>query len=312
MFLIGALALCAGWMGTAAAEVAGATLQAPDVSIVAPPSPSGDQIASDSLFQFVLHHASTHYSSSVGAVGGGLLRWRGGRAETICPSTVGLDQAYEDFVSARVRAVAAYVGAPLDPSGSCKPNVQILFTTEPRRAMQSVLDWGARSLGVKFPHQMEKELEISDGHAVQGWYLTVGGGSSVLNRDASLVGGVQLESLWPRVIPTSSHPIDSARSIMSVILVVDTKRIEGAEIGSIADYLAMAALTVIRSPDHCDPLPSILDAMSASCGARPKPAALTAGDLAFLKALYYHNTGLGLTLSRDEMVLNMTRQFRGS
>jgi hypothetical protein len=69
-------------------------------------------------------------------------------------------------------------------------------------------------------------------------------------------------------------------------------------------------LTVAQSPDHCDPLPSILDLMSPACGARDKPLGLTAGDVAFLKALYYENTGIGKTLSRDEIQFNMMRQFR--
>jgi hypothetical protein len=49
--------------------------------------------------------------------------------------------------------------------------------------------------------------------------------------------------------------------------------------------------------------------MSPSCGAREKPTAVTAGDLAFLKALYYRNTGLGRSLTRYEIQDNMLRQF---
>jgi hypothetical protein len=70
------------------------------------------------------------------------------------------------------------------------------------------------------------------------------------------------------------------------------------------------ALSVIQSPDHCDPLPSILDLMSSNCGAREKPTAITAGDLAFLKALYYKNTGLGASMSRAAIYANMTRQLK--
>jgi hypothetical protein len=32
---------------------------------------------------------------------------------------------------------------------------------------------------------------------------------------------------------------------------------------------------------------------------------------AFLKVFYYHNTGLGPSLSRDEIQTNMMRQFNG-
>jgi hypothetical protein len=63
-----------------------------------------------------------------------------------------------------------------------------------------------------------------------------------------------------------------------VILVVDTTKVVGYTVGQLADYLAMLSLTVAQSPDHCDPLPSILDLMSSSCGTREKPTAITAGD----------------------------------
>jgi hypothetical protein len=286
--------------------------QAPAVAVIAPPPPTTQELAPDGLFQFILHHGSTHYPSSTGAVGGSLLRWRGGRAETICPGTTGLEEGYNSFVSARVRAVAAFVGAPVHANiQKCTPNVQIIFTQDPRSVMAAVQQWGARSLRVKFDHQMQKALQISDEHAIQGWYVTAADGSSVLNRDPGLVGGLELQALWPRVIPTSAETNGANRSILSVVLVIDTKKVAGVPVGSIADYAALVSLTVIQNPDRCDPLPSILDMESPACASRDKPAGITAGDLAFLKALYYMNTGLGGTLSRDDIQANMMKQFQG-
>ena len=284
--------------------------QLPDVDVIAPRLPTAAELAGNSLWKFIVHHGTTHYAEAAGAISGGLMRWRGGRAETICPETVGLDQGYNDFVSARLRAVASYVGAPVQPDLRCKPNVQIIFSTEPRKWMAAILKWGAHQLGVGFPHQEQKELQVSAAHTIQGWYVTAGGGASALNRDPKFVGGVALQSLWPRVIPTSVYA-NGGGSILSVILLIDTNKVLGATIGSIADYAAMVALTMAQSPNHCDPLPSILDLMSPACGSRDKPLGLTAGDLAFLKALYYENTGIGKTLSRDEIQYNMMRQFRG-
>ncbi len=68
---------------------------------------------------------------------------------------------------------------------------------------------------------------------------------------------------------------------------------------------------LVQMPDHCDPLPSIPDLTAPSCGTRKGLTAITAGDLAFLKALYYENTGLGPTLSRDDMESSMLQQFKG-
>ena len=49
--------------------------------------------------------------------------------------------------------------------------------------------------------------------------------------------------------------------------------------------------------------------MSSSCGAREMPTAVTAGDLAFLKALYYRNIGFGPSIPGIQG--NMLRQFKG-
>jgi hypothetical protein len=285
--------------------------QLPDVTVMAPIPPSEQELVGDSLYQFILHHATTHYPAS-DAVRGSLARWRGGRAETICPVTVGLDKGYNDFLTARLRALAAYAGAPVDPDPSCKDNVRILFTTNPEKLMGEVMNWAGHTLGVRYPHQIEKTLAYSGTHAIQGWYITANGGQSVLNRDAALIGHLDLEPVWPLVTNTGLNGGGGrVAGIAGVIVVVDTTKVAGYTIGTIADYISMLVLSVVQTPDHCDPLPSILDLESSTCGAREKPAAITAGDLAFLKALYYHNTGIGPTLSRDDIQINMLRQFQG-
>jgi hypothetical protein len=290
---------------------ANASSNFPDVTVTAPRLPTDQELAGDSLYQFIVHHATTPYSASV-AVRGSLTRWRGGRPETICPLTVGLDPGYNDYVSARLRALAAHVGAPVQSDLHCKDNVHIVFTTEPEKLMRDVYKWASSSLHMKYPDQPKKLLLHSSSHAIQGWYITAGGGGRILNADVELIGRLDLLPLWPLVIQTGLHGGGCCYSgIAGVIVVVDTTKVAGYTIGSIADYIAMLALTLVQSPDHCDPLPSILDLMSSSCGPREKPSAVTAGDLAFLKALYFHNTGLGPTLSRDEIQTNMMRQFKG-
>ena len=285
-------------------------VQLPDVTAIAAPAPTPGQLAGGDLFDFIVHHGTTDYPASVGATTGGLMRWRGGRSQSPCPLTVGLDAAYNDFVTARVRAIGSYVGAPVDQDPHCKPNLEVLFTPDPQKSMKAVLKWAGRSLGVKYPHQMQDLLQHSASHPVQGWYITVGGGASTLNADAALLGRLELRPLWPLVIPTSNHVNDAGRGILDMILVVDTTKVAGTPIATVADYAAMVGLSLIQSPDHCDSLPSILDLMSPSCQSRDKPAGITAGDLAFLKALYYHNTGLGRTLSRNEIQRNMQEQFK--
>ncbi len=285
--------------------------QFPDVAAISAAAPSDQQLTADGLYQFIVHHATTPYPSSE-AVVGSLLRWRGGRPETICPLTLGLDAAYNAFVAARLRALAAYVGAPVQADPHCNDNVRFAFTTEPEKLMGEVLKRAAGKLGVKFPHQMQKQLAFSSTHAVQGYYLTAAGGGRILNADATLLGHVELLPVWPLVVQTGLRGAGCCNGgIVSAIFVIDTTKVAGYTIGSIADYVSLLALSVVELPDHCDPLPSILDLMAPSCASRERPTGITAGDLAFLKALYFHNTGLGPSLSRDEIQLNMMRQFKG-
>ena len=310
------LGLSIAWMATVSADnldpavatsmVSNAPEKFPDVTSFSTTPPTDQELAGDSVYQFIVNHATKKSPSSNAFATSP--RWRGGRPETICPVTLGLDAAYNSFVSARLRAMAAYVGAPVQPDLHCNDNVQIVFTTEPDKLMDEVIQRAAHRFGVRIhDYQIEKQEAVSSAHAVQAWFLTTEGRSSVWNADATQVGPVELQALWPRVIVGGC----CSGGIVGAIFVIDTAKVAGYTIGSIADYVSMLALSPVENPDHCDPLPSILDLMAPSCGAREKPAGVTAGDLAFLKALYYHNTGVGPSLRRNEMQTNMMRQFKG-
>jgi hypothetical protein len=290
----------------------------PEVTVTAPRPPTEQELAGNSLDQFILHHATTHYVND--KTTGNLARWRGG-LQSICPQTVGLTPRYSAFVTARLRALAAYVGAPAQLDPQCKSNVQIFFTNNPQEKMDEVMKWATGpAFQNRYAGGVRNLIAFTSGHAIQGWYMTTSGGSIVLNTDLALVG-LNVLPVWPQITQNyvgrgsigtrvGGGGSGSGSGIGIVILVVDTTKVVGYTIGALADYLAMLTLSVVQSPDHCDPLPSILDLMSSSCGTREMPTAITAGDLAFLKALYYKNTGLGPSLSRDDIESNMMRVFK--
>ena len=300
-----------GSIATARAEEIG------DVTVKAPTAPTDQELAGNSLDEFIVHHATTHFVDTTTT--GNLARWRGGR-QSICPLTEGLSPGYDAFVTARLRALAAYVGAPVEPDLQCKANVQIVFTSHPQEKMDSITKWAT---GPAFQNRYAgggKDLiAFKSDHAIQGWYMTTGGGSAVLNTDIGMVG-FSIQPVWPQIAQKYigstatgtrvSGGSGTASGIGIVILVVDTTKVVGYTIGTIADYLAVLTLSVAQSPDHCDLLPSILDIMSSSCGTREMPTGITAGDLAFLKALYYKNTGIGPSLSRAAIEANMMDQFK--
>jgi hypothetical protein len=284
---------------------AGASPEIGDVTVTFPAPPTNQELAGNGLHQFVENHATVHYENT--GTTGNLAHWRGGK-QSICPQTEGLTPADNAFVTARLRAVGDYVGAPVQSDLQCEDNVRIVFTNDPQKIMNDVVDWASVYFGVRYP-AMRPLLAFRGDHAIQGWYMTTRRHSSVLNTDVGLLA-LGLQPVWPKIIPTGVKDYGDMGGIGVVILVVDTTKIVGHQIGPIADYLAMLTLSVAQSPDHCDPLPSILDLMSSSCGARAKPTAITAGDVAFLKALYYRNTGIGSSPSRDDIEFAMAREFK--
>jgi hypothetical protein len=311
--VLAAFVMIIGGLATASAS---ASAEIPDVAVTAPTPPTDQELAGESVYEFIVHHATTHFVNT--GTTGNLARWRGGK-QSICPQTEGLTPAYNAFVTERLRALAAYVGAPVQSDPQCKINVQILFTTNPQEKMDAVIKWATVYFRNRYTGGMKDLIAFKNDHAIQGWYMTTSGGSIVLTTDLALVR-LNVLPVWPVITQNYvgnaalgtrlSGGSGSGSGIGIVILVVDTTKIAGYPMGAIADYVAMLTLSVAQSPDHCDPLPSILDLMSSRCATREMPTAITAGDIAFLKALYYKNTGLGPSLSRAEIDGNMMRQFK--
>ena len=129
-------------------ENTGASPQIPDVTVTAPRPPTHQELAGNSLRQFIVHHATVHYENP--GTRGNLAHWRSGK-QSICPQTEGLTPAFNFFVTARIRAVAENVGAPVQSDLQCKDNVRIVFTNQPREVMQDVVHWASVYFGVRYP-----------------------------------------------------------------------------------------------------------------------------------------------------------------
>ena len=282
-----------------------AQTELPEITVTAAGLPTEEELAGNSLSRFVDHHATTHNFTN--PVSRNLGRWRGGM-QSICPATIGLSANYNAFVTSRLRAVAEYVGAPVQSDPKCLDNVTVVFTDNPEQAMQEIVSWAEKYYRRNNHFQSIKRLiAYTSEHAIQGWYFTTRGGARVSNTEIALLP-VNLLPIWPQIVQRNNG--GDTNGIGAAVLIVDVRKMDGTPIGAIADYLAVLSLSVIQSPDSCDPLPSILDLMSSSCGARKKPTAITAGDLAFLKALYYKNTAWGGSLSKAAIEGNMMRQFK--
>jgi hypothetical protein len=238
-----------------------------------------------------------------------LARWE----TPMCIATVGLDPAYNAFITDRIRAVAAVVGAPVEPPGrKCDPNVEIFFSETPQELALRAFKRNDELMG--FHHQAEVARFRRFEPPIKAWYMT--GTNGVVDSQWSLspVANGATDTQWS-LTPGGNGGIKSRiqthdRSIfMNVLVIADTEKVIGYEIGPVADYMAALVLAQPRSLTECDSLPSILDLMSPNCADSDKPRALTDADLAYLKALYRVSPEQKANLARDEIAAQMRRDL---
>jgi hypothetical protein len=280
-----------------AASVPAPAADIPVVTVTAPRPPTARELAGLSVPNFVRNH------STPSRVIGQLTRWE----KPVCPRTLGLDDAMDSFVTARVLAVAAAVGAPHAESPNCKPNVFILFALEPQRVVQTMLKSDSKLLGFHYPTETTRFTVFN--HPIQGWYVTATGDSmgaeliddpDAFDNEVDFGGGSTGSRLQTHI----------SALIGFATIIVDFHKVKGMTIGPISDYLAVLTLTQAHLSDGCSQLPSIMDLMAAGCQGNAKPDQVTAGDLAYLRALYSLDLQRPLALERSNLATAMFRQFR--
>jgi hypothetical protein len=278
----------------------------PEVTVTAPRLPTPEELAGEAVPNFVASHAVPSIVIRQ------LMRWRTG----ICPVTLGLSPSFNTFVSARIHAVAAAVGAPHQAVEKCKPNVLILFTTEPQRQLEEVVKLlGPAALGFHYSPQTKRLMTFD--RPVQGWYQTATRNFRGLEvADDPLPMPALSLSIWDHTPVPGGEPGSRLTNLrVSLIIqataIVDANKMAGKSIESISDYLAMMVLSQSKSPDTCGQLPSVIDLMASNCAEKEKPTQITAGDLAFLRALYSINLEEPLELERDSLEDSIVRQFKG-
>jgi hypothetical protein len=271
------------------------------------------------IHQFVEAHARP--STLIGQIG----RWR----VKVCPAVTGLQLAFAKFVTDRIENVAGNVGAPTATSAEgCSANIEVIFTGEPQALVDHIAATRSRPL-LGYYRKDLKEVTTFD-HPVQAWYMTgtrsidaglpmVGLNSS--HADVSTDGdmtslirtGLMLDSAatdGSMGFGASGNPESRlAKGLRSefihVLIIVDSKQVAKYSLRSIADYIALLALTRIGSQDTCSGLSSVLTLFDADCG-KP-PAEITGADIAYLKALYRADLDKNLALEQSDIHERMLR-----
>jgi hypothetical protein len=245
------------------------------------------------------------------SLNGKIARWERG----ICPLAVGQPPAFTNFVTQRLKDIAVTVGAPINATQSCKPNIEIVFTTTPQDLLDNIRAHEVDYLGYVESSTRRKELATVT-RPVQAWYATETkdlAGMIKLDTAQRTPGGVKM---GPIDLPfatyartTGNHIDDGVRSTFNhVIIVVDLNKLAGHEIGALTDYIAMLALTQLNSLDTCQELPSIVNMWAPGCD--QKTNAMADSDLAYLRGLYKMSPDKKLVEQRNE-IANLMKEALG-
>jgi hypothetical protein len=252
---------------------------------------------------------------------GKLARWTDG----ICPIVAGVPPGFRKFIGQRVKDVAARVGAPVNGGATCKPNIEIAFTTAPQALMNLIKKKNAVLLGY---HDSRKQLDqlATVTHPVQAWYTTAtqdirgntqvdGGRTAGLGMEITYLCNPPNPEICTMHLPeahaasvTGTRLGDGLRSgLYHVIIVADPNRLKEYEMGSLADYIAMLALTQASSLDTCQQLPSIVNMLAKDCDR--KSDALTENDTAYLRGLYKMSPDMNLGVQQDQVAYQMEKDL---
>ena len=244
---------------------------------------------------------------------GKLARW----TVPICPLVIGLSPAEKLAVSERIKKDAQSVGAPVQAQQSCKPNITIAFAPDPQALMTKITEhWSvARStLGnVDGPMHARKVAKISA--PIQAWYL------STIRGRGDTPGS--WETPWPDVTqycgPSTPCFVGEASSLnngiqsvfSNVFVVVDMRKADGRGISTMADYVAVLALSQTNAFATCRDMPSITNLLIPDCDAKLKTTALSVAVLALLLGVYMSLGGDNINLAMGDIVREMEKSLAG-
>jgi hypothetical protein len=264
-------------------------------------APAMAQTVSDqAIADFVDSHSATTRLEKIA-------RWE----EPVCPSVVGLPGNFINFISKRVRDVAASVGAPVNADEGCKSNIDIVFTTKPQELLNTIREKQPVMLGYwSSTAQADEMAKVK--HDIQSWHATqtvdLRGHPLIDSRYAGQGNALSANA----ASSTGMRTGDGLRSTYYRGLVVaNPEKLGDAEIGALADYVAMLALAQPADLAVCQELPSILDMTNAACRKEAPVKAMTKADTGYLKGLYKLDSGASLRGQKDFLAVEVKQALLG-
>jgi hypothetical protein len=288
-----------GFAATASAQPQGTPVESVIVT-------AQKQRPEEALNQFIIVHAAP--SPALGKIA----RWKTG----ICPLAIGLSPKFNQFITQRLIRVAMLAGAPLDSSEPCRLNILILATSQPQDVLDFVRTKRPALLGF---HYRSQSARIAAMHLpIQAWYSTATEdfhglvAADIPNGDLGY--GVMSTTGAPRGVNVSGNRAigDGLKSeLTTAIVLVDAGKIGGKEIGALADYVAMLALSQAQSYEDCQPVPTITNLMASGCAEGTRPDGITDIDATYLRGLYKMDAGRSLLGERSSIAYEMKKELGG-
>lgn len=214
---------------------------------------------------------------------GKIARWE---RHAICPVVVGLKPEFLTFITARIRQVAQEIGAPVDASPQCRPNIRIVFTTTPQALLDNVRKNHAGLLGyTRTNREADRVAQII--HPIQGWYRTQTIPDRGLpKRDVRVIGMCTdaFSPECPNVFYVQALRVGNniKSQFEDVTIVADPVKLGDPEMGPLADLIAMLALSQPQLGKGCQN--SVLDLIARACPNTPN--GFSPMDMSYLRGLY--------------------------
>ena len=216
-----------------------------------------------------------------------IARWRKG----ICPAVFGLPPRFASFITTRLTAIARQAGAPVDSDPNCRHNIEIVFTDKPQALADDMRKHRWAYLGY-FDNFRQADALAKVTHDIQAWYLTAtvsySGYVRVDNPRQDFLTGTDYLPDGKVFYAAGTGRFNSGpgSTLYNVVIAADPSKLKEYSMGSLADYIAMLALSQPKSFDACWEVPSITNLLSKECTPERKTTTISDNDTRFLYGLY--------------------------
>ncbi len=198
--------------------------------------------------------------------------------DPLCPGIAGVAQDSAEAMVGLIRQNAAELGLRLADPQTCEANLLVAVMDDPRAYLDSLrkrkawlFDWLAKD---------EREALFDTPGPAHTWTRVV-----TRSRDGQPVYPSQSLTDRPFTRMEAAHSliyVPIRRDIISAMVLIDKKAVQGLSAAQLADYATMRGL----SGDQAERLEAPGDSILGLFGEGAKPAGLTRSDRIFLRTLY--------------------------